>query len=318
MIDKRQVNFDSEIDWNNIFKNSSTGTFFQTKEWLGLWKKYWGGGGKEEIYAVFENESLVGIAPFYIDGKYITIMGVPSPSSPGSLSDFGDIITRNLYEEKVWRIVLDEIRGKYPRYKLELNFIREESASLPILQKLGGKTELMEVSPIINLPAAWDDYLATFNRHERHEIRRKMRKNDETGTVFISNEINKDNIQDFFKMMSDSDKNKMKFLTEDTKNFFTDLITGFGGGNLISLNLLKYNDRNIAGLITINWKDEILLYNSGFDMQFAYLSPGLILNILVIKRSIEEGRKKFDFLRGGEKYKYGLGARERKLYKVTF
>jgi hypothetical protein len=44
------------------------------------------------------------------------------------------------------------------------------------------------------------------------------------------------------------------------------------------------------------------------------LSAGLLSKVLCIKESIKLGRKKWDFLKGAEKYKYQLGGSEIKLY----
>jgi hypothetical protein len=41
---------------------------------------------------------------------------------------------------------------------------------------------------------------------------------------------------------------------------------------------------------------------------------GLLCKILCLKESIEKGRKKWNFLKGGEPYKYQLGGQEVPLY----
>jgi CelD/BcsL family acetyltransferase involved in cellulose biosynthesis len=44
------------------------------------------------------------------------------------------------------------------------------------------------------------------------------------------------------------------------------------------------------------------------------LSVGLLSKVLCIKDSIERGKKRFDFLKGREAYKYRLGGREVPIY----
>ncbi len=56
------------------------------------------------------------------------------------------------------------------------------------------------------------------------------------------------------------------------------------------------------------------LYNSAYDPQFGYLSVGLLCKVLCLKESIEKGKKKWNFLKGGEPYKYQLGGQEVPLY----
>lgn len=320
MLTCRNISLEDDLDWEGLVVESSTASFFQTKEWLKLWVKHWGKMGEVRIYAVFNNDDLVGIAPFQITNK-INILGVPDPSAGGSLSDFGDIIAMDGREKEVWEAVIGELRSRNQELRInniELNFIREESPSFGILQELGGKAEEMEVSPYIDLPKTWDEYLSTLPRHDRHEIRRKMRKADEEGVIKVCDEINTQNINDFFRLMIASNENKHKFLSGEMKNFFSEVIGILGHKQLLTLCFLRYNNENIASILLMYQKNEVLLYNSGFDPKYSFLSPGLILNAYVIRRAIEEGKGRFDFLRGGEKYKYDLGGKERNLYKISF
>lgn len=314
----KSINLDDNLDWDKLIEESNTGTFFQTKEWLKLWVKHCGKDLEVVIYAVFDNDELIGIGPFHITDK-VNILGVPSPSQSGSLSDFGDIIVKLGREKEVWEGVLSKLRGNNLKSsKMEFNFIREESPSFAILKTMGGKAQVLEVSPYINLPKTWEEYLSTLGRHDRHEIRRKIRKSEEANVIKVCDEINTQNINDFFRLMIASNEKKGNFLSSDMRNFFSEGIMQLGTKKLLTLCFLRYDDENIAAILLLFQKDEMLLYNSGFDPKYAYLSPGLILNIYAIKQAVAEGKSKFDFLRGGEKYKYDLGGKERKLYKITF
>ena len=63
-------------------------------------------------------------------------------------------------------------------------------------------------------------------------------------------------------------------------------------------------------------QDELWLYNSGFDPEFSFYSTGVVLKALSIKKAVEDGKKKYDFLRGGERYKYELGAKDLQLFRI--
>lgn len=316
MLTIKEIKLKDNVDWDELIKESFTATFFQTKEWLELWIKYWGKTGKAVIYAVFDNEELIGVAPLYQTVDTINILGAPDPSTDGSFSDFGDIIIESGREKEVWenlaRQCLVDSQG------IALNFIREDSPSFEILKNLGGKAEEIEVAPYINLPKTWEEYLLTLDRHDRHEIRRKMRKAADAGVIKVCDDINTENINDFFRLMTVSDENKKKFLSIEIKKFLSEMILKLGAKKLLNLCFLRYNNENIASILLLQQKNEVLLYNSGFDLKYSYLSPGLILNVLAIKQAIEEGKDRFDFLRGGEKYKYDLGGVKRNLYKISF
>jgi CelD/BcsL family acetyltransferase involved in cellulose biosynthesis len=63
-----------------------------------------------------------------------------------------------------------------------------------------------------------------------------------------------------------------------------------------------------------DYDDSHYLYNSAYDPQFSDLSVGLLCKVLCLKESIEKGRKKWNFLKGAEPYKYQLGGQEVPLY----
>ena len=74
--------------------------------------------------------------------------------------------------------------------------------------------------------------------------------------------------------------------------------------------MLKLNDSPAAGALCFDYQDKVHLYNSGYDPRYGSLSVGLLCKILSIKHSIEIGRRKYDFLKGAEPYKFRLGGRE--------
>jgi len=57
------------------------------------------------------------------------------------------------------------------------------------------------------------------------------------------------------------------------------------------------------------------LYNSGYDPRFRSLSAGLLCKVFSIQDSIQRGRKKYDFLKGAETYKYRLRGKSVPLYR---
>lgn len=310
MLNCRNISLEEDgLDWDELINESHTASFFQTKEWLQVWVKHF--GSETKTLGVFDDKNLVGIAPFEIRENKVNFLGI-NPVLGGELvSDFGDIIAVSGREKEVWEVIIRDVRG------LELDFIRKESPSLKILQELGGKVEETDMAPYIELPNNWDEYLASLDRHDRHELRRKMRKIETERVVLIDYQGDVNEIEEFFRLMMLGNEQKRSFLSQEMKVYFQDIIKTFCPDKL-SLSFLKKEKDYLATALTFLFKDEVLLYNSGFDPKYAYLSPGLILKVLLIKRAIEYGKKRFDFLRGRERYKYDLGGVKRNLYKITF
>ena len=74
--------------------------------------------------------------------------------------------------------------------------------------------------------------------------------------------------------------------------------------------MLELNAASVAVSMCFDFNGTLHLYNSGYDPRFRELSAGLLCKVLSIKDAIINGRKKYDFLKGAETYKYRLGGRE--------
>jgi CelD/BcsL family acetyltransferase involved in cellulose biosynthesis len=68
--------------------------------------------------------------------------------------------------------------------------------------------------------------------------------------------------------------------------------------------------------MNFDYDNTIWAYNAGFSNEYAELSPGWLLHAEMIRWCIERGRKIFDFMRGGEEYKYRFGGINRFVQRV--
>lgn len=315
MITITTTDFD-KVDWDRITKESNTATFFQTKDWLGLWVKHFNGG--KLLYKLEDEGQTVGIFPLHVSTNTLTLLSTSPVLENEMVTDFGDVLLLPGDQQRMWETMVDKLKIDFPSHRLEFSFIREESDSYKALKQLGLRETIVDVSPFVDLPSSWEEYLKGLDRHDRHELRRKIKKLEREEAFKVCHEGDPADIDEFFRLMSLSKEAKHNFLSDTMKQFFTDVITHFWHKKMLYLCFLKLNGKNIATTLNFLYNNEVLLYNSGFDPEFSHLSPGFLLKAFIIKHSIEKGQKRFDFLRGGERYKYNLGAKERKLYKFSF
>jgi CelD/BcsL family acetyltransferase involved in cellulose biosynthesis len=171
-----------------------------------------------------------------------------------------------------------------------------------------------EVCPVITLAESWDDYLADVNKKQRHEIRRKLRRAeniaDTRWTVIDDADKLTDEVLDtFLDLHKKSTPDKEDFWDEAMENFFRALTRRVAERGWLKLYLVEIDGIVASTLLCFDYNDEILVYNSGFDPnQFGHLSPGNIIVSYSIQHAIELGRKRYDFLRGDETYKFRFGA----------
>ena len=81
---------------------------------------------------------------------------------------------------------------------------------------------------------------------------------------------------------------------------------------------IEINGELASTYFDFDFDDRIWVYNSGIDPDvYGSLSPGIVLNSLLIEHAIQSGHRVFDFLQGSEIYKYRLGAVDARVMRVT-
>jgi CelD/BcsL family acetyltransferase involved in cellulose biosynthesis len=248
---------------------------------------------------------------------YIEFAGTSFVAGENIVTDYADIIAKENDYKLVWREILDELKNndKYKNKNINLSFIRQDSPSFKILSEHTKLIKEIDTAPYIDLPKTWEEYLTGLGRKARHELKRKIRRLENENAFKVCFEGDARDFDEFLRLMKLSSEKKSGFLSEEMELFFRNLLMHLLKEKLASLCFLKIEDINIAAIITFQYKDEVLLYNSGYDPNYRHLSPGLLLKAYAIKKAIEQGAKKFDFLRGNERYKYDLGAKDNKLYE---
>jgi CelD/BcsL family acetyltransferase involved in cellulose biosynthesis len=171
----------------------------------------------------------------------------------------------------------------------------------------------------MDLPATWDGYLEQLNTKQRHEVRRKLRRLAEAGRIdyyYVKGDQNLGSLMDdFMRLFALAREEKAGFMTGEMETYFRSLASALAGIGVLRLGALDVDGRRVAMIMCFDYNNCTFLYNSGCDPQYESLSVGLLSKVLCIKESIQEGKKKFDFLKGGEVYKQRLGGKEIPLHR---
>ena len=214
--------------------------------------------------------------------------------------------------------MLDDLRERNIR-QLDLRALRPDSLVLTHLMAIARNRQYPydcqpdDVSVEMDLPTTWDDYLATLDKKQRHEVRRKLRRLSEAGEVDY--QLEKDStvignsINGFFRMFTESRQDKSDFLTPRMEAFFRSLVSTLAESGILRLGILELDKLPVAMIVCFDYNNCLYLYNSGVDPRYDSLSVGLLSKALTVKESIEEGKQRFDFLKGSEGYKFHLGGK---------
>ena len=114
----------------------------------------------------------------------------------------------------------------------------------------------------------------------------------------------------FLKLFTLSRTEKANFMTARMESFFRALAEAMAEIRLLRFGMIKLGTLPVSMIMCFDYNDSMYLYNSAYDPQYNSLSVGVLCKTLYLKESIEKGKKKFDFLKGDEPYKYHIGGRE--------
>lgn len=312
-----------ESKWNDLLITSGITLPFMRYGYQHAWWSHLGGGewknAELKIFTADEDGQFIGIAPLFIGEKD----NIKEIHFVGSLeiSDYLDFIVSPAQSETFIRGILDLIvkeQEQFPR-KIILFNLPENSPTLSVLTAIGAesdwKTKIEQAyhTPVIPLADDWDTYLASIDKKQRHEIRRKIRRAENAEEDIVAWHIVNNNesldkpIEDFMQLMS-NDPDKDRFLTDKMRTQMDVIMRWAAEENILQLSFLTVNGKNAAAYFCFDYANKIWVYNSGFSPDFRYYSPGWVLLSYLIQHAISGKRTHFDFMRGDEGYKYRFGA----------
>ena len=229
-----------------------------------------------------------------------------------------------MWSSEFFSVLLDHLSDK-DITTLDLKAVRPDSATMQELSDTAIERGCeiicnpLDVSFEIDLPATWDEYLLQLKGKQRHEVRRKLRRLQEAGDISYRvvedvKEVKRE-IETFFELFRLSREDKEIFMTDKMASFFRTLAEVLAAEKMLKLIFMDINESPAAVVLCFDDKSCIYLYNNGFDIKFNSFSVGILSKVFSIKNSIENGRQKYDFLKGAEVYKRRLGGKEVQLYE---
>lgn len=303
--------------WTDSRHNLNWGSIFVFPGWLQVSWQVFGSGAELYLGVVRQREKIIGIAPLLVKKETASIIG------SADVCDYLDFIVAPGMGRDFFSVLLDDLRQKGINH-LDLRRLRPDSTVLTDLVAIAKERrydiryQLVDVSLELELPSTWDEYLATLTGKQRREVRRKLRRLWEAGNVdyhIVEDSAAVHDVMDtFLKLFSESREDKATFMTAQMESFFRSLADTMAEAGLLRLGILELDTLPTAIVMCFDYNDCVYLYNSGYNPRYSALSVGLLCKVLCIKDSIQRGRKRFDFLKGGEPYKYHLGGREIPLY----
>ncbi len=315
-------------EWDVLIDPRRSDNLFLNNRWQRVWWKHLS-PGELSIVTVRDDEGVLrGIGPWFIESgsgqRTVRLIGCTE------IVDYLDILCMPGYEESVYGALLDfMLSAEAPIWdRFELCNIPQSSPTLAVMPQMAEKRGLhsvideIETCPVIDLPGSYEEYLETLDKKQRHELRRKRRRAEAAGVgwYIVGPEHNlEEEIQAFLRLMAMSTPEKAAFLEiPGHRLFFEEMGPMMFEMGYLDLVFLTVQGERAAAMWQFHHRDRVMLYNSGLNpVDFSHLSAGIVLLTYSIENAIERGFHKYDFLRGGEEYKFRMGARPTTIQRLT-
>lgn len=307
-----------ETEWQKLLKTCTTNHIFLTPQWQRAWWQVFGHDYELLLLSIHDAQNLVGIVPLKRKDGQLSFVGSPD------VCDYMDFIASGGMEENVFSRLLDYLE-KLEWNSIKLDSLLPQSLALkffvPFAQKKGYQVEIKQtnVSPQLLLPTNWDGYLNLLKTKDRHELRRKLRRLEQTQSInyltIIEKGLLSPAMDTFFKLFQLSNTEKANFMTDKKREFFTTMVSSLAEKGNIRLSFMEVAGVRTSATLCFDYNNDNYLYNSAYDPAYSALSVSLLLKVFNIREAIDRGKKLFDFLSGNEPYKYDLGGQDVPLYQ---
>jgi CelD/BcsL family acetyltransferase involved in cellulose biosynthesis len=348
-------------DWDRL----SAGVPFRSWTWLSAWWRHYGraqggspgtrsqvagiaslslaphrrdGGPRLLVLGVFDSDdTLVGLAPWYLDGGGPSGRVVRLLGSGEVCSDYLSLLCQPGMEDRVAQAVADhlsELAAAENHQPLRWDLLRLESidahdrAADRLIAHLAerGNTVHRRAGPTcwrIELPPTWADYLATLSKSHRKQLRRLKRNLLDSGRAVLHSVRQTGELPQAIDLLVDLHQRRRRALGEPGcfasprfTAFHREVMPQLFREGRLQLHWLELDGKPVAVEYHLAGGGIVYAYQSGIDPDALDRQPGRLITLAVLRRAIEQGYRALDFLRGDEPYKAHYRARPRPSFTV--
>lgn len=300
--------------WGALFEEAPAAKPFQSPAWLMSWLRVFA-PEDVRVFAVFEGDALVGLAPFFIHrdaetgARQLTLVG-------NGVSDHLDLLAAPARADEVAAALATWLGAGNGWDCLDFRDVPAGSPLLTVPLPFGRqRTEPEEPCPALDLPADPDEVVPRLGRKLRHDIRQGGRRLAEAGELRFESARDEASRKAIFESLVElqtrrwAERGEAGIFSDPRENAFHDSATrALLETGMLRLSALTLAGRPIAAHYALMRGPCAYSYIHAFDPDHSGRHPGALLTAQVLEEAVREGATRFDFLRGGEAYKYRWGA----------
>lgn len=292
----------SKEQWSAFLYRCSSATIYHTPEWKDILQNSFN-YKPFHLFAKNDDGDLCGILPlFQIDSRLTgnRLTSLPYSYICGAIGD----------SEYVIRLLINESIKLYDKLNCDYIDLRYAESSIAL-------SEFYE-----------DTHYSTYILELSSNIDEVWKKLDKSSVRWAINKAKKDGVQirkgrtlhDFELFNNLNQKSKRNHgVPAHPLNFLKNIHTNMDNG-FVSLYLAEFDDKAIAGIVTLNFKDAIIYAYGASDDDYLKYRPNNLLVWKAIEDCCENGFKSFDFGRtspdntGLIQFKRRWGTTEKKVF----
>ncbi len=304
--------------WDRLLDSSATHTPFLAWDYVRLWWQFCGGGYKMRIGVVRDaNAEVVGIAPFVIGGdrgdsrQHLRHLGFMNGLGEVQ-GERMDVLVPAGREAEITPLLASVISRTSSSWDVvRMNKVPEDSPNFPFLlaelQRAGTSAGVLNQSACrcFDLPATWDEYEKSKTGNFRRNIRRHWNHLFERHNAEVVLQMDPgESVKHFFRLHAMHWPDGVSsFLRPQACLLHEALVKRWLPTGRVLMPFILVDGMPAGSIYAFCHKDEMLIYQLGWNKQYASISMGNMAVRAGVTQAIQRGFKMADFLPGEYRYK---------------
>lgn len=310
-------------DWDALLARCDA-TVFQSFEWQRTWWRHFGEGrpgARLHLVTVRDGRGLVAVAPLYVD-RARTLGALPLRRLlllGHRDADYLDVLAEPGRERDCAQLVAAHLAAGSDGFDaVVLEDVPDRSRVVPLLRQALARHGFWasqvecERCPRTALRPSWEETLAGFRHHVRHEIRRRARQLASGRDVALELVSGRAEIAPAVRELAEMHQARWAregqagaFADPGQVGFQVDVAERLARRGWLFLAFLRVDGRRCAAAYGFSFQGALAVYLTGVrhDPALARLSPGRVLHARSMEWAVGTGHRVYDFMRGRERYK---------------
>jgi hypothetical protein len=319
LIDSEEAFLAIKDEWDALIDKNINPSFYATFPFVyTAWKHYRTENNSLFILLVRRDAALVGIAPFRIDSmkvRNIRLFRAIRFIAEWGGGDKPAIVTTEK-PDLIWDRIFQFLNKEFTQWDGIL--LTEQPTDSPVLNQkffnniwYSARVVPEYTSFYVSITGTWEEYIKTRGKNTYRTWKNSRKKlfdlPERVKFQCIDNpEILPDALDRFIAIEQSGWKKNSDFSvggSEKQKAFYKELLTHLAYENRVAIYFLISENTDIAGAIVYKYKSIAYIAQITYRPTHSEYSPGVILNVEIIKAMFGTHYKEFDFLglRGDEK-----------------